>query len=330
MRGRCDTFVVKTNVHYPTDINLLFDAVRKSIELISSLSLKHNLTTWRQSRYNIKKVKRFYRKAQKSKYGNVKQNRINKAHNQYIILCTEYLNRVKTTIVELGNNLSLLDVAQIEVIKKYIAHGDRQINQIKRRVLQEEKIPHNEKVFSLFEPHTEWICKGKMGVPVELGLRVCIMEEQNQFILHHKVMQKQTDEKVAVSMVQETKKRFPNFTSTSYDRGFFSKENRRKLEQELTDVALPKKGRLSLQDRDIENTESFRKAKHKHSAVESAINSLGVHGLDICLDHGLQGFLRYVSLAIIAQNIYRIGSIILKRKQRLMALSYARIKRRAA
>ncbi len=70
--------------------------------------------------------------------------------------------------------------------------------QINRRVLQGERIPHNEQAFSLFQPHTEWICKGKAGVPVGLGLRVCIMEDQYRFIQHHQVMEKTTGDHVAI------------------------------------------------------------------------------------------------------------------------------------
>jgi hypothetical protein len=33
LRGRCDSFVVETAVHFPTDISLLFDAMRKVITL---------------------------------------------------------------------------------------------------------------------------------------------------------------------------------------------------------------------------------------------------------------------------------------------------------
>ena len=64
----------------------------------------------------------------------------------------------------------------------------RQIDQIERRVLKGEVIPHEEKVSSIFEEHSEWISKGKAGVPVELGVRVCVLEDQYQFILHHRIM----------------------------------------------------------------------------------------------------------------------------------------------
>ena len=55
--------------------------------------------------------------------------------------------------------------AKVGDLETYIIHAKRQIDQIRRRVIQGETIPHEEKVFSIFEPHTEWISKGKAGVP---------------------------------------------------------------------------------------------------------------------------------------------------------------------
>jgi hypothetical protein len=69
LHGRCDSFVVETNVHYPTDINLLFDATRKVITLTAGLCAAHDLSDWRQYQYNIRQVKRGMREAQKSKRG---------------------------------------------------------------------------------------------------------------------------------------------------------------------------------------------------------------------------------------------------------------------
>ena len=127
-------------------------------------------------------------------------------------------------------------------IEHFMGHGVRQIDQIKRRVILGEVIPHAEKVFSLFQPHTEWIAKGKAGVPVELGLRVCVLEDQYQFILHHKVMEKQTDDQVAISIVTETKNGFPDLNSCSFDKGFHSPDNQQVLSAQLAIVALPGKG----------------------------------------------------------------------------------------
>ncbi len=86
------------------------------------------------------------------------------------------------------------DVLKKLEIEGFMQHAIRQIDQTERRVMLGEVIPHDEKVFSIFEPHTEWVSKGKAGVPVELGVKVCILEDQHQFILHHQVMQNKTDD----------------------------------------------------------------------------------------------------------------------------------------
>ena len=83
--------------------------------------------------------------------------------------------------------------------------------------MQGETIPHQEKVLAIFEPHTEWI--GKAGVPVELGVKVCILEDTMRFILHHEVMEKPTDDQIAVKMVTEGLARFPNLSIVSMDYG---------------------------------------------------------------------------------------------------------------
>ena len=190
-----------------------------------------------------------------------------------------------------------------------MAHATRQIDQIGRRVIPGEAIPHGEKVFSLFEPHTEWISKGKAGVPVELGVKVCIVEDQHQFIVHHQVMQNQTDDQVTLEMVAQARQRFPRLNACSFDKGFHSPANQIALKAQLELVVLPRKGKLSQQAQAEEQAPDFVKARRAHSAVESAINALEVHGLDVCPDHGIDGFKRYVALAVVARNIHRIGAI---------------------
>jgi hypothetical protein len=195
-------------------------------------------------------------------------------------------------------------------VKAYIFHAERQIDQIRTRVVHGESIAHHEKVFSLFEQHTEWISKGKAGVPVELGLKICIVKDQFGFILHHHVMRNETDDKIAVSMIEETQRRFVDFKTCSFDKGFHSPYNQKQLASLLDKVVLPRKGKLSAINKEIENSEEFKQARRKHSAVESSINALGNHGLDRCPDHGLKGFKRYVALAVVARNIQILGHIL--------------------
>jgi len=303
------------------------------ITLMAVICSEVGITQWRQSHHNILKVKKLLRKIQKLRRSNSKDAAkkakreliIVKANEDYIEVCEDLISKVKETewiLRELGL-LSLLQDLRLTSIEEYIHHALRQIDQIQRRVVLDEKIPHAEKVFSIFEPHTEWISKGKAGVPQELGLKVCVLKDQYGFILHHRVMLRQTDDKVAVAMVQEAKDRFPRLNSCSFDKGFYTPHSRKELGKILDHVILPKKGRLSAKDKEIEHSEEFVTARRCHSAVESSINALENHGLDRCLDHGLHGFERYVALAVVARNIQILGHLIqqkeLKRQKRRRA-----------
>jgi hypothetical protein len=326
LRGRCDSFVVKTDVHYPTDINLLYDAMRKVITLTGRWCERCEMSEWRQYRYNVRHVKRLMRQAQNQKRGKGRsaEQQAKKAalsiavHQQYLEVAERYLGKAQATLVVLEERRvsSILDYVCKLKIEGFMGHARRQIDQIKRRVILGEVIPHGEKVFSIFEPHTEWVSKGKAGVPVELGVKVCILEDQHQFVLHHQLMKHQSDEQVAVSMVEQAKKRFGKLTECSFDKGFHSPQNQQALRQQLERVVLPRKGKLSQSAQTEEQSAEFIKARRAHSAVESAINALDVHGLDRCLDHGIEGFKRYVALAVVGRNIHRIGAILWQQERR--------------
>jgi len=328
LRGRCDSFVVETDVHHPTDINLLLDAVRKVIRLIGVLCSEAGMTAWRQSHHNILTVKRAYRRAQQLKRSTSqddakkaeRERLIVEAHQEYVVLAKGFVDNAEGTIREIrGKGLGIKTEAALVEIEGFIKHAQRQMDQITRRVMQGETILHDEKVFSIFEQHTEWISKGKAGVPQELGLRVGIVEDQYQFILYHLVMEKETDDKVAVKMIRKTQESFPEFKMCSFDKGYHSPANRAELGQMLEQAILPKKGRLTLKEKEVEGSEEFISMKRRHSAVESAINALENHGLDMCPDHGIFGFKRYVALAVLARNIQNLGHIIQQKELKRQA-----------
>jgi hypothetical protein len=230
------------------------------------------------------------------------------AYRDYLAYAEELLGRACESrfVLEVGQ----VPAALLAPIDLYLGDAQRQIDQIRRRVLQGEIIPHEEKLFSLFERDTEWISKGKAGVPVELGLRVAVVEDQYGFILQYQVMQKTTDDQVAVALMTDVTARFPSIASASFDKGFHSPSNQTALAAIIPHVVMPKKGKLSRVQAEREHDPEFIRLRHQHSAVESAINALEVHGLDRCLDHGIDGFKRYVALAVVARNIQRLGALL--------------------
>jgi len=335
LKGRCDSFVVETDVHYPTDTNLLWDAMRKLLTVLGRACNEYGIPGWRQYQYNLKQLKKLLRKIQKRRYSNskneakqeAKRRQINAAYEDYLAQARAFLGKAETTIKMLVQQGHIVTVTALQ---EYIRHAVRQIDQIERRVLKGEVIPHKEKVFSIFEEHTEWISKGKAGVPVELGVRVCVLEDQYQFILYHRIMGNETDDKVALAMVEAAQVLYPDLQQCSFDKGFYSPANRDGLETLLEQVILPKKGRLSAQDKEREYSDDFIQARHQHSAVESCINNLEVHGLDRCLSYGRQGFERHVALSVVACNLHRIGLLLQRQERARLAKEKRRRQRLAA
>lgn len=323
LKCRCDSFVVETDVEYPTDTGMLFDAIRKTITLTARLCHQHNIPGFRQWTYNIQRAKNHWRKAQqsqRSRKADAEKGK-KKAFSAYLKVVEGYYQKSQQSMTDLQAMSKELSPKEwcclqdsITEIKGF--HDDVALfsDQIKRRVLDGEVIPTDEKVFSIFEPHTEWISKGKAGVPVELGLKVCVIEDQYQFILHHRVMEKSQDVDIAVDMIKETQKKFTSLKACSFDKGFHSPENQKQLADCLDEVTLPKKGKLSSEEKVKQHGDAFRRARRQHSAVESAINALEYNGLDRCPDHGIEGFKRYIALGILSRNLQRIGTILIAKE----------------
>jgi IS5 family transposase len=330
LKGRCDAFVVETDVHSPTDLSVLCEAIRKLLVLMTVVCGRVGIPGWRQSPHNIRKIKKLFRNAQKMKRSTsqnparqaVRQELITAAHQAYVDVVESFLEKVRRTVI-LVRDGDLAREKDVDELSRLIPHAERQGDQIRRRVRHGEVIPHDEKVFSVCEEHPEGMCQGKAGVSQELGLRVCILEDQYGFLLHQQVMQKQTDAAVAIAMVQETQRRYAGLNSCSFDKGVYTPLNRQKLDEMLDMPILPKKGRLSEADREREVAESFVQGRQQHPAVESGIHALENHGLARCPDHGLDGFIRYVALAVVARNLQILGHLVQQR-------ALQRQKRRAA
>lgn len=317
---RVDSFVVETNVNFPTDRKLLFDAIRKTMEITAQLNQVFKVPGTRECKSNIKKLKNLcYRvdKASRSviKDDTEKKRRLKEAYEVFydraVQLFSDYQEILKIIV---RDNDIMFQQNQINEINYYSKYANIQFDLIHRRVFNNEVIPHEEKVHSIFEPYTEWLSKGKIKAPVELGLNVCIVESEHRFILHHHIMKQETDKDIAVKVIEDTKLKFSTLKSASFDKGFHSPKNQKKLDNILDLVVLPKKGKLTAERKEIENSPGFKKLRRFHSGVESAINALEHHGLDRCTTKGEVGFHRHVGLAVLSRNLQILGRYIQLKK----------------
>lgn len=309
-----DSFVVKTNIHFPSDISLLFDSLRCAIKLTKTLCEEKEQGGWRQSKHNLRTLKSSMRKVQQSKTTDktTDKEKIKETHREYVILSQQYIDKVKSSISEISKlgDLTMQDLLILMCIDRYLKDAAKQIDLINRRVFLGEKIANKEKIHSIHERHTRWISKGKVGVLVEFGLPTTVLKDQYQFILGYKIMETETDVDVPFDLISRAKASFPNISSCSFDKGYWSPLNKQLLSEQLDKVILPKKGRRNKVEEAEEKSDEFVKLRKAHSSVESSINGLDHCGLDKCRDKGITGFRRCVGLSIVARNIHRIGQLL--------------------
>ena len=316
--------MLKSNVHFPTDLNLLWDSSRKCIQLLKKLCESQGQSGWRKNKYWEKVIKVQMRECWQINRGGGKNkfDRVKESITNYINKCYELEEKVEKSIQKLKKcPLSPLEMAELISIEYFQTMLIKHIDLVQRRLIKEEKIPHEEKVFSLFEPHTEWINKGKTNPSVEIGHKLLVTTDQFNLILHCKVMDQTVDQKETLPLACDLFRIYGEntFKSISFDKGFSCEDDRELLELYIPQVIMPKKGRLTLLDKEREHTKQFKLLRNRHSGIESNINALEQTGLNRCPDKGLNGFKRYAALGVLAYNCHRIGDqiIFLKKKKRL-------------
>lgn len=318
---KADTYAVESNIHFPTDINLLWDCVRKCLDTIELILKDYDLPGWRKHNYWRKVAKRAYRRTANihQKKGKNYKERLKKAAEKYLWRSRELSSRVDQSRKELLL-LAVSDIraaALLEALSYYHEMLEKHIDLVERRIINGEVIPHEEKIFSIFEPHAEWIQKGKQNKKVELGHNALITTDQFQFIVDHEVLLGQGDKAQPIPLAERLKARFAQsegylLNSISFDRGFFSVLAMEALQQDFEHVIMPRKGMKTPQQEAEESAKTFVALRKKHSAVESNINELEHSGANRVPDKGLVRFKKYVALGVLAYNLKRLGKIVME------------------
>ena len=316
---KSDSYAVESNVHFPTDINLLWDSGRKCLDMIVTADKHVGLQGWRKLMYWMKKLKKSYRRVANihQKKGKGYHERLQRAASQYLVVARELDNRVVKSLEELKSSPNVLAFALEQRLNYFQKMLCKHIDLLERRIIKGEKIPHAEKIFSIFEPHVEWNQKGKANNKVELGHNVLLTTDQYHFIVDHKVMVGESDTAQPIDLLSRLEERFKEdykLASISFDRGFYSALAKKALEKKIENVIIPFKGKKTSEQTEQENEQTFKAFRNKHSAVESNINELEHTGVNKVPDKGLTGFKKYVAMGVLAYNIRRLGKIVIAQK----------------
>ena len=313
---KTDSFVVKSNVHFPTDYNLLLDCARKCLDTVETFLEKYPcIPMWRKISNWYADLKNMMRTLSRvSASGGIgKEQRIKIATKKYLKKANALQRKLQTSKSILPSN-DMIDIALHLELQRYMNLLDKHIDLVYRRLLKGEVIPHNEKMFSIFEEYTEWITKGKRHPNVELGKNTAITTDQYHLIVDYHVMNHETDTGIVIPLFERMSKKH-TVDSWSFDRGFWNMDTKLKLMKVIIHVIMPRKGKKNKLESEEESQKIFRKLKNKHSAIESNINELEHHGLDRCPDRGYEHFKRYIGLAVCAYNLKRIGKELLEQKR---------------
>ena len=309
---RTDGTVVETHIHYPTDSSLLNDGVRvlsrhlKRAQKVLGAGMEIGKSIFRDRRRSARKLKRQIeglarRGAEKTKPLYRKLVRIARASVRQAQTVSEKLQAEQPQTTETLQ----------QQLQNFVTHTQQVLEQTIRRVFKQERVPAAEKILSIFEPHSDIIKRGKAGKPSEFGHKVWLDEVEGGIVSDYRILEGNPGDseqwQVAIDRHIEQFGKAPD--QASADRGVYSKPNEDYATGKgVKRVILPKAGYKSQKRRQHERQSWFRRGRRFHAGVEGRISVLKrKHGLDRCLNRGLDGFQRWVGWGIIANNLTKIG-----------------------
>ncbi len=202
LRLKTDSFVVESNVHFPTDYNLLWDSARKCIDAVCVFLGKYNnLSGWRKIKNWKSELKGLMRELGKATASGGKGKEQREAS-----AALSYINKATALYAKLEKELPQLpivddkDLALIISLEYFMQLLLKHIDLVERRIIKGETISHEEKMFSIFETYTEWIKKGKSRPSVELGKKLSITTDQFGLIVDYKVMEHEQDRDIVIAL----------------------------------------------------------------------------------------------------------------------------------
>lgn len=317
---RVDSFVVETCIHYPTESSLLFDGLRKIISLSVELALAYGVSGWRQHTHLLKKVKQLNRKINRisAKKGPRYKERMKPLYRELLQKTAIVTQRAQELCTVIGEpQPKPADLFGPNTLQAFIVRTQRVADTAKRRVIKGETVANCDKLFSIFEPHTQLYKRGKAGQPIQFGRQVLVFEDAAGFLVRGVLMNRDEGDKDVV--VGETKSLQDNFNNgvhrLSLDRGFHSPENQKQLSELVDHLCLPKPGAKQSVTQLADADDEFLAAQQNHPGIESAIGALqSGNAMKRCRDRSEVGFERYLQLAILGRNLLTLGRMLIARE----------------
>src|SRR5216683_1332158 len=314
---RVDTTVVESNIHYPTDATLVKPCTpsgsfswRSPMRRVMVRTASH-----RSARRRMQTIQRMTA-AERSQQQEPKYRELIGITEQVVTNARQVVEKAKAAAAGAGDLIASLSIDSLRnEITGYCQLAERVIDQSRRRVLQGEQVPTEEKIYSIFEPHTDLIKRGKAQKPVEFGHKVFLAESAQGLITDYQVLDgNPSDTDHVPSSLDRHKQTFGNPPELyATDRGFFSAENVQSCEKGgVTQVSIPQRGGHKTAEQDaLERSKEFKKGQRFRAGIEGRISVLfRGRGMKRCLFKGRKHFELLVGAAVLANNLMRIADLL--------------------
>jgi IS5 family transposase len=202
--------------------------------------------------------------------------------------------------------------------------ADRVIAQTHRRVLENAPVPVHEKLFSIFEPHTDLLKRGKVTRPVEFGHKVFLAESRHGLLTDYRVLDGNPVDEVHVppSLAQHQATFGCAPALYAADRGFYTPDNVEALTAAgVRTECVPQRGGKKTDERTAyEKSRAFKQGQRFRAGIEGRISVLlRGRGMRRCLLEGRERFEVFVGAAVLANNLLRIADLLSRRAARRVA-----------
>ncbi len=243
---RTDTTVTESNIHWPTDSSLLWDVYRViAREMRAGREIDPLSCSWR---FHAKKIKKLYFDI--TRYSNSKSKKRLRTVRQWtkrLILRVEELLEKADQFVAYALRSPGIELAAIGQSLSDRLPIMRQVADVaRRRAFDKEKVPNDEKVFSIFEPHAELIMRGRRGKPIEFGHKVLLTQSREKFITDYLVLEEnRSDSHLLPTVLERHVEKYGRMPETiAGDKGFCpDADEYEELEEQLEFLGVPRRTR---------------------------------------------------------------------------------------
>jgi IS5 family transposase len=297
---RADTTVVESNIHYPTDSSLLWDTWRVATRLLERA--REILRESVPHRFHNRKIKGLYLYITRHMPSKSKsRQRQVKASFRRLIERVEWIVAIAGNFCKAYRSSSNLELSAVALeLQAYRPSMQTVAATARRANVAGETVPANERVFSLFEPHTELIKRGRRQKPVEFGHKVLLCETAEKFITDYEVYEKQQpDCDLTRPVIERHEKLFGERPVVlAADKGFCPEKSKfEELAKLVVNLAIPRRMQ-DFMDKVLASCQAFR------AGIEGTISGLKRAFRWVrCFFRGFKGFARAVGLGVFCHNL---------------------------